>query len=109
MHYSKTVRQKKHEQMLLELGVGKRVELSFDGGQVCTDGGLLLLRKADTALELLECASYCIGDKRLVHAWLNRTISALPPTCIHFNDPKSSSKTTRQSIRWEFTSRQLYV
>lgn len=51
---SKTTGKKKHEQMQLDLSVGKRIELAFDGGQVCSDGGILLLRKADTALELLE-------------------------------------------------------
>src|SRR5579871_6709514 len=50
--------------MLLDLGVGKRIELSFDGGQVCSDGGILLLRKADEKLELLEVAAHCVGDRR---------------------------------------------
>jgi len=50
--------------MLLDLGVDKQIELSFDGGQVCSDGGLLLLRKADDKLELTELATYCIGDRR---------------------------------------------
>jgi hypothetical protein len=40
------------------------VELNFDGGRVCSDGGLLLLRKADDRLELTKVAALCIGDKR---------------------------------------------
>lgn len=64
MPHSKTAGSEKHEQMLLDLRVGKLVELSFDGGRVCSDGGLLLLRKADDRLELTKVASYCIGDKR---------------------------------------------
>jgi hypothetical protein len=62
--HSKTAVEKKHEQMQLDLGVGKEVELSFDGGLVCSDGGLLLLRKADDRLELTELAAVCIGDRR---------------------------------------------
>lgn len=50
--------------MQLDIGVGKRIELSFDGERVCSDGGLLLLRKADDKLELTEMAALCIGDKR---------------------------------------------
>jgi hypothetical protein len=50
--------------MVLDLGVGKQVELNFDGGRVCSDGGLLLLRKADDLLELTELAAFCVGDRR---------------------------------------------
>jgi len=53
-----------HEQMRLDLGLGKVIEANFDGGQVCSDGGLLLLTKADQRLELTELAALCIGDKR---------------------------------------------
>jgi hypothetical protein len=62
--HSKTQLEKKHEQMQLELGIGKRIELNFDGERVCSDGGLLLLRKADQRLELTELAALCIGDRR---------------------------------------------
>lgn len=51
-------------QMRLELPNSKLIELEFDGGEVCTDGGLLILRKADERLGLCELASSCIGDKR---------------------------------------------
>jgi Transposase DDE domain group 1 len=54
----------KQEQMTLELPHLKKIEQNFDGGQVCTDGGLLILRKADERLELTELASYAIADKR---------------------------------------------
>jgi len=54
----------KHEQMLLDLGIGKLVEAEFDGGQVCTDGGLLLLQKADQRLGLSEVAALCVGESR---------------------------------------------
>jgi len=50
--------------MQLDLGIGKRVELAFDGERVCSDGGLLLLRKADDRLELTKLAAMCIGDRR---------------------------------------------
>lgn len=50
--------------MSLDLGLGKRIEGNFDGGEVCSDGGLLLLRKADDRAELSELASLCIADRR---------------------------------------------
>lgn len=56
--------QRPHEQMRLDIGLDKLVEAKFDGGQVCSDGGLLLLRKADQRLELTELAALCIRDKR---------------------------------------------
>lgn len=64
MLHCKTAARKKHEQMLLDLGIGKQIAVSFDGGLVSSDGGLLMLRKADDRLELTELAALCIGDKR---------------------------------------------
>jgi hypothetical protein len=48
----------------LELGLGKPVEARFDGDCISTDGGLMLLRKADDRLELLKLAAWCIRDDR---------------------------------------------
>lgn len=62
--HSKTKIREQHEQMQLDIGLDKLVEANFDGGQVCSDGGLLLLRKADQRLELTELAALCIRDKR---------------------------------------------
>lgn len=64
MLHSKTTSGENHEQLRLDLGLGKVIEANFDGGQVCSDGGLLLLRKADERLKLTELAALCIGDKR---------------------------------------------
>lgn len=50
--------------MTLDLGLGKLIHSNFDGGQVSSDGGLLLLRKADQQLELTEFAQFCFGDSR---------------------------------------------
>jgi hypothetical protein len=46
------------------LGLGKVIEGNFDGGQVSSDGGLLLLRKADLKLGLTEMVAPCFGDTR---------------------------------------------
>jgi hypothetical protein len=54
-------------QMWLRLEGLKPIEQSFDGGEVCSDGGLLLLRKADERLDLLEMAACCIFDNRRPH------------------------------------------
>jgi Transposase DDE domain group 1 len=54
----------KQAQMTLELPHLKHIEQDFDGGQVCTDGGLLILRKADERLHLSELASFAIADTR---------------------------------------------
>jgi len=54
----------KQGQMTLDLGLGKLIQSNFDGGLVSSDGGLLLLRKADDQLELSELAQYCFSDDR---------------------------------------------
>lgn len=51
-------------QMRLDLPNLKSIEQNFDGGRVCSDGGLLLLRKADDRLDLCEMASFALADKR---------------------------------------------
>ncbi|MBN9397268.1 MAG: transposase [Candidatus Melainabacteria bacterium] len=51
-------------QMQLDLPGLKRVKVNCAGGSVCSDGGLLLLRKADERLGLTKLASYAIDDKR---------------------------------------------
>lgn len=90
---SKTSKQRKHEQMLLELGIGKRVELNFDGERVCSDGGLLLVRKADEQLELTKLAALCIGDRRrpdlvlhTVQNLLRQRINGIIAGCEDCND-----------------------
>lgn len=64
MSQSKQVASRKQEQMTLDLPGLSKVVAKFDGGAVCSDGGLLLLRKADACLGLAELASYAISDER---------------------------------------------
>jgi hypothetical protein len=51
-------------QMSLDLDLGKQIGVAFDGGQVSSDGGLLLLEKADRRLGLSELAAECVGESR---------------------------------------------
>lgn len=60
----KTKRSKEQAQMSLDLGLGKEIKANFDGRYVCSDGGSLLLRKADERLELCELAALCLPDTR---------------------------------------------
>jgi hypothetical protein len=60
----KTNDKQKQEQMTLDLELGKEIEARFDGGLISSDGGLLLLRKADEKLELLGLAVHCLTDWR---------------------------------------------
>lgn len=64
MNQFKSKPAKEQPQMSLNLGLGKRIEARFDGQGVCSDGGLLLLRKADDRLELSELASLSLKDWR---------------------------------------------
>jgi len=64
MTQSKQINFSSQGQMQLDLPGLKRVKANFDGGSVCSDGGLLLLRKADERLGLTGLASCAIGDKR---------------------------------------------
>lgn len=54
----------KQAQMSLNLGFGKPIQANFDGERVCSDGGLLLLRKADERLELTKLAAFALQDER---------------------------------------------
>lgn len=54
----------KQGQISLDLGLGKVIEGDFDGGLVSSDGGMLLLRKADDKVGLTELIGPCFGDKR---------------------------------------------
>jgi hypothetical protein len=61
---SKSNRGQEQEELRLNIGLGKEINAAFDGGCVSSDGGLLLLRKADEGLELTELAVLCVGDQR---------------------------------------------
>lgn len=54
----------KQGRLQLILPSGKEVSAEFDGGDVCSDGGLLLLRKADDRLGLSRLMSACVPDNR---------------------------------------------
>lgn len=54
----------KQGELRLIMPSGKPVSVNFDGGDVCSDGGLLLLRKADEKLGLSRTASLCLHDER---------------------------------------------
>ena len=64
MTQSKQIISSSQGQMLLDVPGLKRVVGKFDGGAICSDGGLLILRKADTRLGLTEFASFAICDNR---------------------------------------------
>jgi hypothetical protein len=64
VHHSKPAAEKQQGQMTLDLGLSRNVVQEFDGGAICSDGGLLILRKADLYLGLTENASFCIKDAR---------------------------------------------
>lgn len=64
MTQSKQVVSGSQGQMRLDVPGLKSIVAKFDGGAVCSDGGLLLLRKADARLGLTELASFAIGDNR---------------------------------------------
>jgi hypothetical protein len=60
----KTKNSEKQEQLQLFLPSGTQVVADFDGGMVCSDGGLLLLRKANERLGLTKMMAMCLYDKR---------------------------------------------
>lgn len=93
MSQSKRNRTQEQEQMTLDLGVGKIIEANFDGGRISTDGGLLLLRKADDMLELTETAALCLTESRredaLRHTNLNmlrQRVNGIAPLYVDCND-----------------------
>jgi hypothetical protein len=42
----------------------RRIEADFDGGNVCSDGGLILVKETDRRLGLIERIAGRLGDKR---------------------------------------------
>lgn len=55
----------KQEQITLNLGLEKKIELNFDEGFISSDAGMLLFQNVDRRLELSKLASFCIRDNRL--------------------------------------------
>lgn len=73
----KSNRKQKQGQMRLDLPNLKSIIQDFDGGRICSDGGLLILRKADERLGLLEMASLALADTRRPDAVKHKTIDLL--------------------------------
>lgn len=55
----------------------RRVEASFDGGHVTSDGGVLLLREAERRLGLLERVGRALGDSRRSKSCEHSVVSML--------------------------------
>jgi hypothetical protein len=64
MQHSKPRQSKEQEQLRLDIGLSKGIEANFDGGRICSDGGILLLRKADEKLGLTDTAICCLKETR---------------------------------------------
>ena len=54
----------------------KKVELTFSGGRISSDGGLLLLRGVENQLGIIDAISKCISDQR-DHRYIDHTIKEL--------------------------------
>lgn len=82
--------------MTLNLGHSKLIHANFDGGQISSDGGLLLLRNADQQLELTELAQFCFGDTRrpdlLRHSVLNMLRQRVYGIAAGYEDCNDASK-----------------
>ena len=67
--------------------VGRRVvEAAFDGGDIVSDGGVLLLKQLDDRLGLTRAAAVAFGDERRsasVHSLLAQRIYGL---CLGWSD-----------------------
>src|SRR5579885_3469272 len=75
MTQCKSTGSEKQGEFTLDLGIQKPIEGSFDGGRISSDGGLLLLRKADEELGLTDMGALCFSDDRrpdlVVHTVVN--------------------------------------
>lgn len=77
MQQSKRNDRSAQPQMSLNLGLGKVIEANFDGLRISSDGGMLLLRKADEQLELLESATWCLPETRRLDLVRHSTLEML--------------------------------
>lgn len=64
MTQSRSKKEAKQGELQVIMPSGKPATLNFDGGDVCSDGGLLLLSKSDSRLGLSETISKCLHDER---------------------------------------------
>lgn len=51
-------------QLTFNFGTSRPIVGSFSGGQISSDGGLVLVKLADQRLKLTEQMSYCLADRR---------------------------------------------
>ena len=52
------------EQLLFEGFDGRRVVAAFDGGEITSDAGALILRQTDEAIGLFDRVAACFIDRR---------------------------------------------
>jgi len=51
-------------QLSFNFGIRRPVVAMFDGGQISSDGGLVLVKQADQKLKLTEQMSFCLAERR---------------------------------------------
>jgi DDE family transposase len=51
-------------QLRFDFGLGKPIAGSFDGGEISSDGGLVLVRQIDDKLQLSKQIAFCLADRR---------------------------------------------
>ncbi len=68
----------------------RKVEATFSGGEISSDGGVVLLREADRHLGLLEAASRVLHDPRdsgkVVHSQLSLLRQRVYGLCLGYED-----------------------
>ena len=63
--------------------VGRRVvEAAFDGGEIVSDGGVLLVKQVDDRLGLTRAAALAFGDQRR-GASVQHSVHSFPAQCIY--------------------------
>ncbi len=81
----------------------KRIEYSFTGGNITSDGGVILLRQVDKKLKLTEQAADCIPDKRnsnyVTHSTLEMLCQRVYGIALGYEDLNDHDKLMLRKIK----------
>ena len=83
----------------------RRIEAAFDGGDVTSNGGVLLLRQADRRLGLTAAVARRLGDRRQRGKVRHRFVDIAHIADLHrrLSFVKNRNREARTSVSWRLT------
>ncbi len=92
------------ERWLFPSSKSRQVEAEFSGGNVSSDGGLLLLRQVDRKLGLTKAVSGALKDPRapekIIHSQLSLVRQRIYGLCLGYED-LNDHDSLREDVAWQ--------